>query len=181
MRVREGLSFDRMGHWLLDYLLSAFSLNSSWKERGGFGQSVGVSKQTPYDFAMLNYFINEPKSFSPRMHYDLGLSLWELGVWERGGVHMREFGVDAMTEMVERGVLDEYGKRFLGVMTLREALHIPLVSESSEITEELWLKLEFFFAKELARNRKALRSEVEVAVDEVRACSERVVKNQPRF
>ena len=35
MQVREGLSQDKMGHWLLDYLLSAFSLNSSWKERGG--------------------------------------------------------------------------------------------------------------------------------------------------
>lgn len=105
MKEKESLETDRMGHWVLDYLLSIFSSESAWKLGDGFRWEGGdvTFKQRARDFAMLEYFIDQPSLFTPRMHYDLGLTLCEIGVWERGVIHMRDYGVKAMKEMEARG------------------------------------------------------------------------------
>jgi hypothetical protein len=158
------LSLDRMGHWVLDYLLSIFSLQSAWKVRDGArwaegeqkksrtglfqatnpfiaGGQAAISRQTPYDFAMLSHFVDSPSLFTPRMHYDLGLSLCELGAWERGVIHMRDFGVKAMKEMGEQGRFDAFGEGALATMRVREALNVPLVLEEGQ-GEEMWRKID---------------------------------------
>ncbi|GMH89239.1 hypothetical protein TrST_g12991 [Triparma strigata] len=143
MKAKEDLELDRMGHWVLDYLLSIFSLDSAWKLGDSFRWEGGdaTSKQTPYDFAMLSYFIDQPSLFTPRMHYDLGLTLCELGVWERGIIHMRDYGVKAMKELEVSGSLDEYGEKNLAIMSVREVLNAPLVLEAEGQGREMWGKI----------------------------------------
>ncbi|GMH67987.1 hypothetical protein TL16_g04817 [Triparma laevis f. inornata] len=143
MKEKESLETDRMGHWVLDYLLSIFSSESAWKLGDGFRWEGGdvTFKQRARDFAMLEYFIDQPSLFTPRMHYDLGLTLCEIGVWERGVIHMRDYGVKAMKEMEARGSLDEYGQKNLAIMGVRDQLNVPLVLENSEQGPELWNKI----------------------------------------
>ena len=40
MKAKEDLELDRMGHWVLDYLLSIFSLDSAWKLGDSFRWEV---------------------------------------------------------------------------------------------------------------------------------------------
>jgi len=131
-REKEGGEISSSYHWLLDYLLSSFSLEPHWMEEV-FSESESESepktptlhvhvrreKQTHLDFAKLSAFVNDINSFSPRMHYELGLSLWELGAWELARKHMGEFGLEALRMGGNEDHMIEVGEDFFYLMRIR--------------------------------------------------------------
>jgi len=120
-----------LSHWLLDYLLSAFETTPQ------YSSSV---PQSPKDFAMLSYFVTEQESFSARMHYDFGISLFDLGVWDMARMHMDVYGLQKMLThppAKEDEGYDNYTKR-LSLMRLRVALDVPLVLEDEKDVEQMW-------------------------------------------
>jgi predicted O-linked N-acetylglucosamine transferase (SPINDLY family) len=128
-------------HWLLDYLLSAFELNSQWRvgpvNSATHSTVTYTSRQTPHDFAMLSYFVNEQESFVPRMHYDFGMELFNLGVWEMARMHMDTYGVQRSRSKDDP---------FVSVMRLRVALDFPHVIEGRDQIDDLWSAMGTKFA-----------------------------------
>ena len=152
VEARDGEAIRRGGgedcyHWLLDYLVSSFSLNPSWREEEVLSNSLAddendtvetKSIQTSKDFACLEYFVRDDDGFTPRMHYELGLTLWELGAWELARKHMGEYGVNLLEgrRHVKNDV--EVKDGFLFLMKVRLSLDFPLVVESCNQRSDLW-------------------------------------------
>jgi hypothetical protein len=67
------------------------------------------------------------------MHYDFGISLFDLGVWEIARMHMDTYGVQKLMRQASSSE-----EAFLSVMRLRVALDFPLVVDEKEQVEELW-------------------------------------------
>ena len=162
-------------HWLLDYLVSSFSMRPGWRTDVGNGRKTSrqaneqtsrpTNKQTEHDFQCLKHFVQDDESFTPRMHYELGLTLWELGAWEVARKHMGDYGVGAL-EAVDMD--DDYGievsDKFLNVMRFRLATDFPVVVEGAEEKRELWRGMKANLHKLL---RMTSREVMETPIDEI--------------